>query len=71
MAAWFNAYKIFVRSNAGIVGANHTRGMDVCVTSVFVLSYMGIGLATGMIIRPRSPTNCVQNPQFQIISDEK
>jgi hypothetical protein len=32
------------RSNAGIVGSNSTRGMDVCVYSVFVL---GSGLQTG------------------------
>jgi hypothetical protein len=34
----------FALSNAGIVGSNPTRGMDVCVYSVFVL---GSGLATG------------------------
>jgi hypothetical protein len=25
-------------SNTGVVGSNHTRGMDVCVHSAFVLS---------------------------------
>jgi hypothetical protein len=38
------SWTIFARSNTGIVGSNPTRGMDVCVYSVFVL---GSGLATG------------------------
>jgi hypothetical protein len=29
------------------VGSNPARGMDVCVYSVFVLSCVGSGLATG------------------------
>jgi hypothetical protein len=31
------AGNVFPRSNTGIVGSNPTRGMDVCVSSVFVL----------------------------------
>jgi hypothetical protein len=34
------AWTVFVRSNAEIVGSNHTQGMDVCIVcvySVFVL----------------------------------
>jgi hypothetical protein len=38
------AWTVFVRSNVGIVGSNPTRGIDICVNSVFVL---GSGLATG------------------------
>jgi hypothetical protein len=34
-------------SNAGIMGSNPTRGMDVCVFIVFVWSCVGNGLATG------------------------
>jgi hypothetical protein len=43
---WYShkALTVFARWNAGIVGSNPTRGMDVCVYSVFVL---GSGLATG------------------------
>jgi hypothetical protein len=44
VAARSKAWTVFARSNAGIVGSNPTRGMDVCVYSVFVL---GSGLATG------------------------
>jgi formate hydrogenlyase subunit 3/multisubunit Na+/H+ antiporter MnhD subunit len=38
---------VFDRSNTGVVGSNPTRGMDVCVYSVFVLACVGSGLATG------------------------
>jgi hypothetical protein len=38
------ASSVFARSNAGIVGSNPTRGMDVCVYSMFVLRS---DLATG------------------------
>jgi hypothetical protein len=41
------AVYIFARLNTGIVGSNPARGMDVCVYSVFVLSCVGSGLATG------------------------
>jgi hypothetical protein len=44
VAARSKARTVFARSNAGIVGSNPTRGMHVCVYSVFVL---GSGLATG------------------------
>jgi hypothetical protein len=39
------AWDVFTRSNTGIVGSNPTQGMDVCVYSVFVLSFVGSGLA--------------------------
>jgi hypothetical protein len=40
VAARSKAWTLFARSDAGIVGLNPTRGMDVCVCvySVFVLS---------------------------------
>jgi hypothetical protein len=37
-------WTVFARSNAGIVSSNPTRGVDVCVYSVFVL---GSGPAKG------------------------
>jgi hypothetical protein len=44
-AARSKAWTVFARSNAGILGSNPTRGMDVCLFySVFVLDS---GLATG------------------------
>jgi hypothetical protein len=33
--------------NTGIVGSNFTKDMDFCAYSVFVLSCVGSGLATG------------------------
>jgi hypothetical protein len=45
--------------------------MSVRVYSVSVLSCLGSGLATGLFPRPRSPTNCLQDSQFQINSDEE
>jgi hypothetical protein len=49
VAAWFNAWTLFARSNAGIVGSNPTQGMDVCLHlfCVYVVLYAGSGLATG------------------------
>jgi hypothetical protein len=40
VATWSEVWTVFVHSNAGIVGSNPIRGMDVCVYvySVFVLS---------------------------------
>jgi hypothetical protein len=45
VAARSKAWTVFARSKSGIVGSNPTRGMDVCVFSVFVL---GSVLATGL-----------------------
>jgi hypothetical protein len=47
VGAWYKA--VFARSNAGIVGANPTQGMDVCVCvySVCVVLCVSSSLATG------------------------
>jgi hypothetical protein len=47
VAARSKAWNVFARLNTGIVGSNPARGMAVCVYSVFVLSCVGSGLATG------------------------
>jgi hypothetical protein len=49
VSAESTAWTVFARSNAGIVGSNSTQGMDVCVHlfCVYVVLYVGIGLATG------------------------
>jgi hypothetical protein len=64
LAARLEAWTVFVCSNTGVVGSNPTRGVDVCVYSVFVLPCVGSGLEVGwfptqevlptvyMIIRP-------------------
>jgi hypothetical protein len=49
VAAWSKAWA-FGRALAGIVGSNPTRGMDVCLVSICVLS--GTGLCDGLITRP-------------------
>jgi hypothetical protein len=41
------------------------------ISSVFVFSYVGSGLATGLITRLSCPINCLQDPKFQINSDGK
>jgi hypothetical protein len=38
---------------------------------MFLLPCVGSDLATRLIPRPRSPTNCLQDPQFHINSDGK
>jgi hypothetical protein len=45
--------------------------MSVGVSAVFVSSCAGTGLATGLIKRPRSLANRLQDPYFQINSDGK
>jgi hypothetical protein len=56
---------VFDLSNAGTASSNHIRGMDVCRRfSVFVLSYIGRGLA--MV---RSPIKGVL-PHIKIIFSE-
>jgi hypothetical protein len=56
VAARSKTSDVFGRSNTGIVGSNPTRSTDVCQRfSVFVLSCVGSGLATGLITRPRGP----------------
>jgi hypothetical protein len=49
VAARSKAWTVFSRLNAGIVGSNPTRGMDVCMRlfCVCVVLYVGSGLATG------------------------
>jgi hypothetical protein len=43
----YKAWTVFTRSNAGIVGSNPTRGMDVCVRlSCLCCLGVGSGLAT-------------------------
>jgi hypothetical protein len=53
------ARNIFARSNFAIVDSNPAPGMDVCVFYVSVVLCAGSGLGTGLIPRPRSPTDCV------------
>jgi hypothetical protein len=53
------ARNVLARLNTGMVGWNLTRGMDVCVYSVFVLSRVGSGLATGLLsVQGVLPTVC-------------
>jgi hypothetical protein len=59
VAARSTAWNVFTRSSTGIVGSNPTRDMGFCVCSVFVLSSVGSGFATGLILRPRNPTDCL------------
>jgi hypothetical protein len=44
LAAWPKISNVFNHSTTGIMGSNPTRGMDVCVYSVFVLPCVGSGL---------------------------
>jgi hypothetical protein len=49
VAAQPKAWTVFARSNAGIVGSNTPRGMDICVSlfCVCVVLCIGRGLVTG------------------------
>jgi hypothetical protein len=54
LAAWYKAWNVFARSNAGIVGLNPTQGMDVylCLFCVYVREWP----CNRLIPRPRSLT---------------
>jgi hypothetical protein len=63
------AWNIFAHKNTEIMDSNSTRGMDVCVYSVFVLSCIGIGLVTGWSpVQLVLPTLCKIH-SFRIISE--
>jgi hypothetical protein len=49
MPARSKARTVFARPNAGIMGWNPTRGMDVCVRlfCAYIVLCVGSGLATG------------------------
>jgi hypothetical protein len=57
---WFTL-TVFARLNAVIVGSNPIQGMDICMRlfCVCVVLLVGTGLATGLIPRQRSSTDCV------------
>jgi uncharacterized membrane protein YjgN (DUF898 family) len=46
VAARSKVWNVFEHSSVGIMSSNPTRGMDVSVFSIFVLSYAGTGLAS-------------------------
>jgi hypothetical protein len=60
-AARSKARTVFARSNAGVVGSNIIRGMDVCVHLICVCDVMLCRQqpCDGLIPRPGSPTDCV------------
>jgi hypothetical protein len=60
VAARSKAWTMFARSNAGFVGSNPSQGTDVFVRvySVFVLSCVGSGLATGWSLVQESYRLC-------------
>jgi hypothetical protein len=72
VAARFKALKLFVRSNTGIVDSNSTRKHG-CLSAFLLclLTCVGSGLVTGLIPRPRSPTDCLLDSRFEINSDGK
>jgi hypothetical protein len=53
VAERFKVCTVFARSEAGIVGSNPTRGMDVWCVYTFVQRH-----CDDLITRPRSPTVC-------------
>jgi hypothetical protein len=52
-----NAYIVFARSEAGIVGSNPKQGMNVWCVYVFILC-LCCPSCDELITRPRSPTVC-------------
>jgi hypothetical protein len=48
VAARSKVWTVLAHSNTGIVGSNHTRGLDICVHLfyVFVVFCLGSGLVT-------------------------
>jgi hypothetical protein len=54
------ARTVFACSNTWIVSSNPTQGIDVCLLLFCVLSRVGSSLVTGLILHPRSPTDCLR-----------
>jgi hypothetical protein len=55
------AWTPFTSSNTGIVGSNHTLGMDVCVRLLFCSFYVYVAALRWDDPRQRSRTDCVQD----------
>jgi hypothetical protein len=57
VASRYKAWTVFARSNTGIEGSNPTHGTPLfCVC---VVLRVGSGIVTGLIPRPKSPTDYV------------
>jgi hypothetical protein len=63
--------KCLARLNTGIMGSNPTRGAGVRVFSVFMLSRVGSGLATGLITHAVNPTDCKINSSRLILTGNR
>jgi hypothetical protein len=61
VAALSKVWTVFSRLNSGILGSNPTQGIDVYVRlfCVWVVLFVGNGLAMGLIACPRNPIDCV------------
>jgi hypothetical protein len=62
VAAWSKTWTVFALSNAGIMGSNPTRGMDVCAFFFLCLccSVFRLQPCDGLIPCPRCPTDYVK-----------
>jgi hypothetical protein len=56
---------VFAHSDTGIMGSNPTRGMDVCIYSVFVLSCVQVAALRWDDPHPGSTTNCVKDQETE------
>jgi hypothetical protein len=66
VAARSKAWNVFPRSNTGIVGSNPTQGMVVCLRVVCVRVPFRQRHCDGLIPRPRSRTDCLQDWETEV-----
>jgi hypothetical protein len=49
----------FDRSNAGVVGSNPTRDMDICICVYSVSGALHVFVSRGLILHPKNPIGCI------------
>jgi hypothetical protein len=69
VAARSKTWKVFARSNTGIVGSNPTWGIVVCFESVFVLLCVQVAALRRADPPPKESYHCVKDQETENVSE--